>query len=183
MLIVAGCASSATRESNTMKDGFEALMERPDLTAIQADYQWMLQTIRQRLVAEVGVAAWLAVPEPISGTFCAGQLVNLDEAVERSIDAGFSVGNLPDAKWDQAVAIVTEVGKQHGFGEPKVIVDGPSNHEVTFRGNYQGNLVFGTGGGTILTVRTGCHLTQEAHQRGTYLPPEQYRGSTRPRGQ
>ena len=83
-------------------------------------------------------------------------------------------GNLPDAKWDLAVAIVTKVAGQHGFGGPEVIVSGPSDHEVQFGDRYNGYLVFGTGHNTILFGGTGCHLTEEAHHRGTYLPPEKY---------
>lgn len=157
-----------------MKDAFDELMKRPSRTVVQADYQAMLQTIQDRLVAEVGVAPWVPAPEPINGGFCSGELTDLDGAVQTYLDTGVSVGNLPDARWDQAVAIVTEVAGEHGFGAPSVIVDGPSNHEVSFRGIYQGHLLFGTGGGTILTARTGCHLSEEAHQRGTYLPPKKY---------
>ena len=157
-----------------MKDGFDELMKRPNLTQMETDYQAMLQTIRERLVAEVGIGGFLPAAEPVSGTFCGGDLSNLLDAQERYLNAGVSYGNLPDAKWDQAVAIVTEVTRKHGFGEAKVVVDRPSDHEVSFRGKYGGSLLFGTGGGTILTVWTGCHLTEEAHSRGTYLPPTEY---------
>jgi len=173
MLTAAGC-SNPTRETDTLKDGFDELMKRPNLTQMETDYQAMLQTIRERLVAEVGIGGFLPAPEPVSGTFCGGDLSNLLDAQERYLNAGVSSGNLPDAKWGQAVAIVTEVSKKHGFGEAKVVVDGPSDHEISFRGRYGGSLLFGTGGGTILTVWTGCHLTEEAHKRGTYEPPKEY---------
>ena len=173
MLIAAGC-SNATKETDTLKDGFDELMKRPNLTQMETDYQAMLQTIRERLVAEVGIAGFSPAREPMSETFCGDDLTNVDGALERYLNGGVSVGNLPDATWDQAVAIVTDVTRQHGFGEPQVVIDGPSDHEVSFRGTYGGSLLFGTGGGTILTVYTGCHLTEEAHNRGTYLPPKEY---------
>jgi Lipoprotein confined to pathogenic Mycobacterium len=187
ILILAGCSSSPTahaqtvlkensamapRENSTMKDAFDELMKRPSLTAAEADYQSMLHTIQERLVTEVGIAEWVPDDQPVSGTFCGGDLSNLDDAGQKCIDTGVSIGNLPDARWDQAVAIVTEVAGQHGFGAPGVIVDGPGDHEISFRGRYEGELIFGTGGGTILTVSTGCHLKEEAHRRGTYLPPK-----------
>lgn len=174
MLIVAGCSSNPTKESGTLEDGFDELMKRPNLTQVETDYQTMLATIRERLVAEVGIAGWVPAGEPMSEGFCGGDLANVEGALERYLNAGVSSGNLPDAKWDQAVAIVTEVTREHGFAGPQVVVSGPSNHEVTFEGKYGGTLLFGTGGGTILTVWTGCHLTEEAHSRGTYLPPTQY---------
>ena len=173
MLIVAGC-SYATRETDELKDGFDELMKRPNLTQVETDYEAMLQTIRERLVAEVGIGGFRPVDEPMSGTFCGDDLTNVDGAQERYFNAGVSYGNLPDAKWDQAVAIVTEETRQHGFGEPKALIDGPGDHEVSFRGRYGGGLLFGTGGGTILTVWTGCHLTEEAHRRGTFRPPKEH---------
>ena len=156
-----------------MSEAFAELMKRPDITQVQADYQSMFETIRERLVAEVGVARWVPDREPISGAGCGGGFSHLDGKT-RGMDAGTSPGNLPDAKWDQAVAIVAEVAGKHGFGAPKVIVNRPNDHEVSFRDPYNGELLFGTGANTILAVSTGCHLSAEAHQRGTYQPPNQY---------
>jgi hypothetical protein len=157
-----------------MSQAFEELMKRPSITQVEADYQSMFQTIRERLTAEVGVAEWVPDDDPISSSACAGSISNLDGAEVRRYDAGMSPGNLPDAKWDQAVAIVTEVAGQHAFGAPDVIVSGPSDHEVSLRNAYNGELLFGTGANTILGGSTGCHLTEEAHDRGTYLPPKKY---------
>jgi hypothetical protein len=169
VLLVAGCGAT---EENTMKDAFDALMKRPDVSVVEADYQTMYETIRTRLVAEVGISAWLPDAEPVSGTFCARPLSNLEGGQERLYNAGSSSGNLPDARWDQAVAIVAAVSRQHGFGPAEVVVSGPSDHEVQFHDPYGGYLLFGTGYNTILGGGTGCHLTEEAHQRGTYLPPK-----------
>jgi len=173
LFITAGCSGiGAARENDKMKDAFEAMLKRPSITEVEADYQSMFQTIRERLTAEVGVAGWVPDDEPISGSACGGDLSRLADAVVRRYDAGMSPGNLPDAKWEQAVAIVTEVASQHGFGAPAVIVNRPGDHEVSFRNTYDGELLFGTGANTILGGSTGCHLTEEAHQRGTYLPPK-----------
>lgn len=139
-----------------------ALMRRPSLTQVDADYQSMFQTIRDRLVSEVGLAAWVPDNEPVSGSSCGGDLANVVGAEVRRYDSGTSPGNLPDAQWDQALSIVTEVAGQHGFGAPTVIVSGPSDHEVSFRDIYHGELLFGTGANTILGGSTGCHLIEEA---------------------
>ena len=156
-----------------MKDAFDALMKRPNLTQVDNDYQVMFETIRERLTAELGLAPWVPDDEPVSGSACGGGVSNLDGAEVRRYDAGMSPGNLPDSQWDRAVAIVTEVSGQHGFGGPKVIVSGPSDHEVSYRDTYNGELLFGTGANTILGGSTGCHLTKDAHERGTYLPPRE----------
>ena len=173
LLIVTGC-STTFRESDDMNQAFDTLMKRPNLTQVDADYQSIFQTIRERLVSELGVAEWVPDDEPVSGSACGGKISNLEGAEVRRYDAGMSPGNLPDASWNQAVAIVAVVAGQHGFGAPKVIVSGPNDHEVSFRDAYNGELLFGTGANTILGASTGCHLTEEAHQRGTPVPPKKY---------
>jgi hypothetical protein len=166
LLMVAAC-STTSRKSEEMNQAFDTLMKRPNLTQVDSEYQLMFKNIRERLVTELGVAAWVPDDEPISGSACGGMISNLEGAEVRRYDAGMSPGNLPDASWDQAVAIVADVAGQHGFGAPRVIVSGPSDHEVSFRDPYNGELLFGTGANTILGASTGCHLTEEAHQRGT----------------
>ncbi|MEP7034422.1 MAG: LppA family lipoprotein [Actinomycetota bacterium] len=173
LLLVWGC-SLADKESEDMNQAFEALMKRPNLSQVDADYQSMFKTIRERLVAEVGVAQWVPDDEPMSGSSCGGGISNLEGAEVRRYDAGMSPGNLPDAAWDRAVAIVTDVAGHYGFGAPRVIVSGPSDHEVSFRNTYNGELLFGTGANTILGGSTGCHLTQAAHLRGIPAPPRKY---------
>lgn len=155
-----------------MKDAFEALLKRPSIAQIDSDYESMFQTIRVRLVAEVGVALWVPGRDPIRGSACGGGLSNLHDAQSHSYDAGVSPGNIPDDRWDQAVAIVTEVASARGFGEPKVVIEGPGNHEVSLRDAFDGELLFGTGANTILGAFSSCHLSEEAHQRGTYTPPK-----------
>lgn len=157
-----------------MDQTFATLMKRPNLSQVDAGYQSMFQTIRERLLSEVGVADWVPDEDPISGSSCGGTISNLEGAEVRRYDAGMSPGNLPDASWDRAVAIVSEVAGQHGFGAPKVIVSRPNDHEVSFRDAYNGELLFGTGANTILGGSTGCHLTEEAHQRGTPVPPQDH---------
>src|SRR5664280_2192562 len=64
---VAGCGSAA-RENDTMKNAFDALMKRPNLTVVEADYQAMFESIRERLTTEVGTPDWVPDAEPIRGT-------------------------------------------------------------------------------------------------------------------
>ena len=173
LLMVAGC-STTSRKSEEMNQAFDTLMKRPNLTQVDAEYQSMFQTIRERLVSELGVAAWVPDDQPISGSACGGRISNLVGAEVRRYDAGMSPGNLPDTSWEQAVAIVADVAARHGFGAPKVIISGPSDHEVSFRDTYNGELLFGTGANTILGASTGCHLTETAHQRGKPVGPKQY---------
>ena len=169
----AGTPQGRTEGNGTiMKDAFDALMRRPSLATVETDYQSMYERIRTRLETEIGIPSWSPDARPTSGTACGGGLSGLHDAQERLYNAGSSSGNLPDAQWDQAVAIVSEVATQHGFGAPEVVVSGPGDHEVELKDHYSGYLTFGTGANTVLFGGTGCHLTEVAHQRGTYLPPQ-----------
>ena len=168
-----GTPEGSTEGNGTiMKDAFDALLRRPSLATVETDYQSMYESIRTRLTTEISIPSWTPDARPTGGTACGGGLSHLDDAQERLYNAGSSSGNLPDARWDQAVAIVSEVAAQHGFGAPDVVVSGPSDHEVEFKDRYSGYLTFGTGANTVLFGGTGCHLTEVAHQRGTYLPPQ-----------
>lgn len=169
LMIVAGCGPN---QEEKMNDAFVALMKRPNLTEVEASYQAMFQTIRERLTAELDLPEWIPDKEPIAGSSCGEPVSNLDGAEKRNYSPGYSPGKLPEDKWPQALAIVTEVAGKHGFGPPKVVVSGPSDHEVEFTDPYNGSMVFGTGGNTVLAGFTGCHLTEEAHKRGTYQPPK-----------
>ena len=168
-----GTPEGSTEGNGTiMKDAFDALLRRPSLATVETDYQSMYESIRTRLTTEIGIPSWTLDARPTGGTACGGGLSHLDDAQERLYNAGSSSGNLPDARWDQAVAIVSEVAAQHGFGAPAVVVSGPGDHEVEFKDPYSGYLTFGTGANTVLFGGSGCHLTEVAHQRGTYLPPQ-----------
>jgi hypothetical protein len=57
---------------------------------------------------------------------------------------------------------------------PVVVKDQPSDHYATFRDPFGAEITFGTAVNTVLTVRTGCHLTAEAKQRGTPAPTPTY---------
>jgi hypothetical protein len=91
------------------------------------------------------------------------------EGEERSLRLWSSGEGIPDEKWAQALGAVVAVTREYGFLEPEVVVDRPSDHEVSIQDRFNAKIMFGAGKNTIFRVTTGCHLTVEAHRRGT--PP------------
>lgn len=167
VLLVTGCQSDASKDEE-VNALFGELMKRPHIEAMEADYLGMMATIRDTLIAEIGVEPWAPAREPISGSGCGGDLASLrgDGAIRR-YSSGASPGNIADSDWPRALKLVTELANEQGFGAPQVVVDRPGDHEVSLKDAYGAELLFGTAVNTTLSVSTGCHLTREAYERGT----------------
>lgn len=154
-LLVGGCANQ-TSEGGTVEEQQATLAARPTIDEITARYERMQAELRQRLVAEVGIAGWIKDSE-LSGSGC-GSFPDVPTAESRRLPAWYSPGNLPDARWSQALAIITEVTGNYGFAPPEIIVDRPNEHNVVGVDQYGASYDFGTGKNTVLGVSTGCHL-------------------------
>jgi hypothetical protein len=165
-LLLGGCTGEEPKGDAVNKQ-FAELMKRPDIEQAEAEYQDMLASIREKLAGEIGIAPWIPKDTQPSASACGGEFTEITtEGQRRFYSSGRSPGNLPDAQWPRAVALVSETAHQHGFGAPEIIVDRPGDHEVLYKGTTGAELIFGTGTNTTLSMTTGCHLTAEAHKRG-----------------
>ncbi|MGH3938552.1 MAG: LppA family lipoprotein [Pseudonocardiaceae bacterium] len=159
------CAFSGSEKDN-MDEQLAMLAQRPTIEDIKVTYEDMQARLRDRLAAEVGPLQWIN-RENFSGAGCA-DFPNIG-GQSLTLNGWKSEGNLPDGRWDQAVRIVAEVTGEYGFGTPQVLVDRPSDHEITATDQYGGHYLFGTAVNTVLLVSTGCHLPTDAHP-GTTSP-------------
>ncbi|PRX44939.1 putative LppA-like lipoprotein [Prauserella shujinwangii] len=169
-LLAGGCDSGSSADD--VNEMFGKLMRRPHIEAVQADYLALLDRIRARLVDQLGIKPFVPDREPFSGAACPGEMSEVKEAQVRFYPSARSPGTIPDADWPRAVEIVTEITSENGFGEPRTVVDRPGDHEVAIYDTYDAELIIGTAENTIVGLSTGCHLTREAHQRGTPEPEE-----------
>ena len=163
-----GTGIESKGDSVGIEEQFATLLQRPDIEQAQERYLALLGTIRAELVARLGISAWQPDKGGPSGSACGAEFpdVGADGEVRR-YSSGMSPGNIPDDRWAAAVGVVTELAARQGFGTPGVVVDRPGDHEVSLRDAYGAELLFGTARNTTLSISTGCHLTQPAHQRGT----------------
>ncbi|MGH3909156.1 MAG: LppA family lipoprotein [Pseudonocardiaceae bacterium] len=138
-----------------MDDKLATLAQRPTIEDIRATYEQMQPRLRDRLSAEVGPMHWVNRENFSGAGGVDGQVLTLDSWLSR--------GNLPDSRWDDAVRIVAEVTGEYGFGPPQVVVNRPSDHEITGFDPYGAKYLFGTAANTVLMVSTGCHLPANAH--------------------
>jgi hypothetical protein len=168
VVLLGGCAED---KGKALESQFAELMGRPDIEAAAQRYDEMQVKITERLAGENIAAGWAREERGSGVRSClpAFPEVDPDANEERSLKPWVSQGNLPDEKWDRAVAVVSETVRGYGFSDLQVVVNRPSDHEVSIRDGYGARIMFGTAKNTILAVTTGCHLTVAAHQRGT--PP------------
>lgn len=146
---------------------FDELTRRPDIDVVDTRYRGMLDAIRDKLVAEIGLPPWIPTGNPVNASVGRGPFARLGGDGEiRRFTSGISPGTVSDVDWPRATAIVAELAGPFGFAAPTVVVDRPGDHEVSLPGEYGGELLFGTAVNTTLSLTTGCHLTREAYLRG-----------------
>ncbi len=158
--LTVGCAGQSP-EGGTVDEQQATLAARPTIDEITARYERMQAELRRRLVAEVGIAEW--IEDSDGNRSGCGDFPDVPTAESRRLGSWYSPGNLPDARWPQAVAVVAEVTGDYGFGPPETVVDRPGDHQIRAVGQYGASYIFGTANNTVLGVSTGCHLPAKVH--------------------
>jgi hypothetical protein len=181
----AGCGaerggSGGTVDKDTRRQQqFQELMGRPDIEQAAQRYSEIMGLLRGRLESELGVARWYEDAETGSNAGC-HEFPDVDGRDKQSRGLRFWVsdGNVPDEKWGRLVEITQEIIRTYDFETPpRVIVDRPGDHQITAADPFGADLILGTKVNTVLRVRTGCHLTAAARQRGMPTIPEYGRQS------
>lgn len=166
LVLASGCESEG--EGMGKDEQVAELMQRPDIDEISRKYEQMRTEVADKLTQELAIPPWDIVDGRSSEAGCGSEFPDLGlEGRIRSLDTLATKASTPDDKWERAVEITASVVGKNGFGPGKPIVDRHGQHTVEFTDNYGGRLVFATQVHTILSIRTGCHLTAEAHERGT----------------
>ncbi|GAA2843458.1 hypothetical protein GCM10010452_84870 [Crossiella cryophila] len=152
-----------------MNEVYQQLRQRPDIGQAVARYEEMLSKLYERLAADFPAMGWQRSKDRAGASACGFDFPGLNTAdgEKRGLEAWEAKGNLPDPEWKRALVPVGEIAKGYGFEGPATIVDRPGDHKVIFKDGYAAELSFGTAVNTLLTLDTGCHLTAEAHRRGT----------------
>ncbi|PRX47756.1 putative LppA-like lipoprotein [Prauserella shujinwangii] len=171
-LLVSGCGPDQSKDGD-VNAHFAELLRRPDIERVQADYLAMVERIQSGLVREIGIEPFPDDgDEPVSGSACPGEFSAVPEAEVRRYRFGASPTPIDDDTWPRALRLVGDLAAERGFDRQDVVVDRPGDHEVAFRDRYGAELIFGTAENTVVSLSTGCHLTREAHERGTPAPEE-----------
>lgn len=152
-----------------MEESFARLMQRPDIEQVVATYDEMSAKIRERLTAELG-RSWQQSSDG-SASGCGDDFGVGGDGETRHLPRWRSEGSLPDDQWHRVEAIVGEVAAGYGFpSRPEVLADRQGDHAVVYRTSDGALIDFGAAANMAYTIKTGCHLTAEAHRRGTPKP-------------
>ncbi|WP_110334283.1 LppA family lipoprotein [Prauserella flavalba] len=152
------------------KQKFDELAKRPDIEAVLKRYEQVRTEIRERLATEVGLPQKWEQPYKESETPCGQPYSDVREAIAVQMASWANDGRIAEDKWSRAQELFIELTGRHGFGEPQVVVDNPSKHEIRVYDAYGGSIMLGTEKATVLSARTGCHLAQGAHPRAKNAP-------------
>jgi hypothetical protein len=166
--------TTSNSDANSVPQQFAELLKRPDIDEATAHYEQMHEQIRARLSDKFG-RNWEQY-DKTSASACGFDHPGLNSDGETRRLASWRLpGKLSDSQWDQAVVIIGEVATGYGFDpKPEVVVNQPGDHTVIFHDASNAKLNFGSAVNTVLSVFTGCHLTAEAHRRGTPTPKPTY---------
>lgn len=171
LLTATACGSPGRPPNNTMnanpEQQLQEMLTRPDIEQVSRRYEDMRMEIQGRLTSDIGLAPWTEDADSGARSSCrAYPDVDTGDKESRSLPAWYVEANVPDEKWSQTLAIITEIAGKYGFGAPQILVDNPGRHEISMRNGYGAETSFGTRINTSMLILTGCHLTAEAHKRG-----------------
>jgi len=180
-LMLAGCDDSPNQyldnahpsETSTMsvQQQFDQLMQRPSLEEISARYEEMRQKIADSLTQNFRISDWNKGDEQPSSDGC-GSDYSVHPWDGRTFYPPTWSSKTPVTynQWQRAKSDVVGVARKYGFNAVSLSIDQPNNMTLKLTDSYGGNFTFGSTVNTILSFRTGCHLTDEAKKRGTPRP-------------
>ncbi|WP_083715518.1 LppA family lipoprotein [Amycolatopsis keratiniphila] len=183
LLTSTACDSSPDYLDNDhSKDGmstqqqFADLLKRPDAKQAQAKYDEALTDLRAKLTEATGFSAWqqgtVAEVAPGCNAFRA---VDVHDVYTTYTTWGLPEV-IPEASWAKTTQALTEAAGKHGFTKKGFEVNQPAFQELHLLDDFGADLTLSTSTGTttgtstMLTLKTGCHLSAEAHKRGTPRP-------------
>lgn len=180
-LMLTGCDDSPSQyldnthpsETSTMsvQQQFDQLMQRPSLEETSARYEEMRQKIADSLARNFGISNWNKGDEQPETDGC-GSDYSVDSWDGRTYYAPTWSSKTPVTydRWQQGKSDVSGIARGYGFTTVSLSIDRPDNMTLKLADPYGGNFTFGSAVNTILSFRTGCHLTDEAKKRGTPRP-------------
>lgn len=160
VLVLTGAACSSNGGASVSDHDRAALLGRPTLEAEVARLDGVRTAVRDALSGELGLSRWSDL-----GNETEAGCDDFDDpaAQTRFLSTLVLAGGVPDARWPEAVGVVTRLAGASGFGAAETVVDKPGEHEVVLRGERGSLLRFGTTKNATLALETGCHLPAAAH--------------------
>ncbi len=171
LLMLTSCSADERDPVADRLDQQAALRERPSLEQEQARLTAVQNQVREALSTRLGLTTW----SQVDGADSAGCADYPDSDGSTSFMPGWVLTDgVPDAVWDQAVAIVEEIAGPAGFRKAETVIDQPGQHNVILRGERESVLTLGSILDATLRLEAGCHLPEPRRPDGSGSP---YRGA------
>ncbi|WP_027927466.1 LppA family lipoprotein [Amycolatopsis benzoatilytica] len=149
-----------------------ALMRLPDTDQARQQYQQLDTELRQALTAAIPKLGPWKPSENATGSRagCGARFPGVgNDGEQASLGDHVVPGNLPDADYEKALAVIGTIAKRYGFDpQPQRLHDAPGSHDAVFHNRTdEGEISFGTAVNTSLQLSLSCHLFPAAKKRGT----------------
>lgn len=158
-LLLGACGST---DDTPQKEPEEQMQARPSMEEVLDRYDAMRRAMVDALDTELGGITWYPDPESgISGASCSEPGAPTD-AQDVQLVSLYADGTYDPAQWQRSIQIVQDVGRAYGFTEVGTVVDQPDDLEVYGEDEYGARYRFGMAVNSVLALRTGCHVWDEA---------------------
>ncbi|WP_410599325.1 LppA family lipoprotein [Amycolatopsis sp. lyj-90] len=164
-----------SKDGMSTQQQFGELLKRPSSEDAQKTYRQVLADL-QTTLADVGLKDWKVGQDARVDSGCnAFRAVDLHD-VTTTYTAWGSPNEVAEAGWPKVTQALTDAAGKHGFTKKGLEVNKPTYREFHLLDGFGADLTLSSGSGSttgtssMLTLKTGCHLTAEAHARGVPRP-------------
>ncbi len=164
-----------SKDGMSTQQQFGELLKRPNSDDAQKTYRQVLTDVQAKL-ADVGLKDWKIGQDARVDSGCNAFRAVDSHDVITTYTAWGSPNEASEADWAKATQALTEVAGKHGFTKKGFEVNKPTYREFHLLDAFGADLTLSagsnssTGTNSMLTLKTGCHLTADAHTQGTPRP-------------
>ncbi|MFC3452505.1 LppA family lipoprotein [Amycolatopsis speibonae] len=153
----------------TQQQQFATLLQRPDIDQALTRHNEMRGKIRDALTSELPTPPWKDSGRGDSVGGCARSFPNIHpyDGQEVHPASWVSAIALTPEQWAKAKTIITESAAPYGFTTVTLSSDKPGNYQFNLTDKDGAELAIGADKALVMAITTSCHLTAEAHRRGT----------------
>lgn len=171
--------NDTSREVMSLQQQWSELMQRPNIDEARVLHEKMQKEISETLGSQLGLAPWTKGTNASESPGCNDfHQVDAWDAVTQFLDNWATVDAISVNEWPQAVDTLKRIGGNYGFNVPGLEVNKGDYREVNLHDAYGAGLSLHSNSnpmGSLISVRTACHLLPVAKQRGgptaTAQPP------------
>lgn len=176
LIALSACSDPGTQGTEPSKDAmptqqqqFATLLQRPDIDQALARHNEMRGKIRDALTTELPTPPWNDSGRGDSVGSCARSFPDIHPHDGQEVHPASWISAIAPTpeQWAKAKTIISDIAAPYGFTKVTLSSDKPGNYQFNLADNDGAELAVGAAKALVLAINTSCHLTAEAHRRGT----------------